>query len=185
MTNSRQSSRIALIIYQQVLHLDIFIFGSNWKFKLATMFWTKRRGAGIWPKGPKDKRRRTMTNARQSCRVALFAGYAPDCYPSACSRGGGNGGDTHKATRRIERIYIYFFLFILLAILCREWQEWNVVWNVVMELRSEHYIGREEIFYQLGKWRIKINCIKNITLSWNRDNDLRLVELIWYYETGD
>lgn len=78
---------------------------SNWKFKLATMFWTKRRGAGIWPKGPKDKRRRTMTNARQSCRVALFAGYAPDCYPSACSRG---GGDTHKATRRIERIYIFF-----------------------------------------------------------------------------
>lgn len=58
-----------------------------------------------------------MTNARQSCRVALFAGYAPDCYPSACSR---EGGDTHKATRRIERIYIYIFFFSSCLPFCAE-----------------------------------------------------------------
>ena len=50
------SNRVALDDYLSVLHLDIL--ENNWKFKLTTVYWRQdRKGAGIWPKSRKVKKK--------------------------------------------------------------------------------------------------------------------------------
>ena len=99
-----------------------------------------------------------MTNARQSCRVALFAGYAPDCYPSACSRG---GGDTHKATRRIERIYIYFFFFSSCLPFCAESDKSGMSFETLQCSCAVNIILEEKrYFISLENGELKSNVLR-------------------------